>query len=243
VTESTQQTQPTPLIQVFTNFDRIGKRIISNSEITRDSVQSWNSRVRLQLSKLLGPDGPHIVEFAELPRRLSAEEARAILEKRLAHLGRIASALEVVVQTTASGSPQERRVFIGHGRSPLWRELKDFLADRLKLPWEEFNRTPVAGIATSARLDAMLSQSRFAFLVMTAEEERGDATLHARDNVIHEVGLFQGRLGFKSAIVLLEDGCAEISNIVGLTQIRFPRDDISARFEEVRAVLEREGMV
>ena len=29
----------------------------------------------------------------------------------------------------------------------------------------------------------------------------------ARMNVIHEVGLFQGRLGFERAIVLLEEGC------------------------------------
>src|SRR5438045_2725225 len=33
-------------------------------------------------------------------------------------------------------------VFIGHGRSPLWRELKDFIQDRLQLPWDEFNRVP-----------------------------------------------------------------------------------------------------
>jgi predicted nucleotide-binding protein len=184
---------------------------------------------------------PLIKEFAEIPGRLASGEARALLEKRLAHLTRIVSSLEHVVQATAS-SPSEGRVFIGHGRSHLWRELKDFISDRLQLRWEEFNRTPVAGFSTSERLETMLSQSTFAFLIMTAEEERSDAKLHARDNVIHEVGLFQGRLGFKRAIVLLEEGCAEFSNIVGLTQIRFPAGDISARFEEVRAVLEREGM-
>jgi hypothetical protein len=35
----------------------------------------------------------------------------------------------------------------------------------------------------------------------------------------HEVGLFQGRLGFEKAIVLLEDGCEEFSNIKGLVQM------------------------
>jgi len=69
----------------------------------------------------------------------------------------------------------------------------------------------------------MLSQAAFAFLVLTAEEERGDGTLHACPNVIHEVGLFQGRLGLHRAIVMLEEGCSEFSNIIGLSQVRFPQ--------------------
>ena len=58
-----------------------------------------------------------------------------------------------------------------------------------------------------------------------------------------EVGLFQGRLGLRRAIVLLKEGCSEFSNIIGLSQIRFPRGDIAARFEEIRRVLEREGLL
>jgi predicted nucleotide-binding protein len=78
---------------------------------------------------------------------------------------------------------------------------------------------------------------------MTAEDEHADATRHARENVVHEAGLFQGRLGFRRAIILLEEGCAEFSNIVGLSQIRFPKGNIRACFEDVRAVLEREGLL
>jgi predicted nucleotide-binding protein with TIR-like domain len=137
----------------------------------------------------------------------------------------------------------KQRIFIGHGRSPLWRELKDFIQDRLRLQWEEFNREPAAGYTTLERLESMLSKSAFAFLVMTAEEEHADSAIHARPNVIHEIGLFQGRLGPRRAIVLLEEGCSEFSNISGLGQIRFPKGDIAARFDEVRRVLEGEGLL
>ena len=133
-------------------------------------------------------------------------------------------------------------IFIGHGRSHHWRELKDFVSDRLGLPWDEFNRVPVAGVTNITRLAQMLEQASFAFLVMTAEDEQADGNHHARMNVIHEVGLFQGRLGFERAIVLLEEGCEEFSNIQGLGQIRFPKGRISAIFEDIRAVLEREGI-
>ena len=82
-----------------------------------------------------------------------------------------------------------------------------------------------------------------AFLVMTAEDEHTDSTLHARENVIHEAGLFQGRLGFERAIILLEEGCQEFSNIHGLGQIRFPKGNIKAAFEDIREVLEREVII
>ena len=134
-------------------------------------------------------------------------------------------------------------VFIGHGRDGAWRELKDFVQDRVRLPWDEFNRVPVAGVTNIARLSEMLDASSIAFLVMTAEDEMADGTAQARMNVIHEAGLFQGRLGFSRAIVMLEEGCAEFSNVAGLGQIRFPRGNISAAFEEVRRVLEREGLI
>jgi len=134
-------------------------------------------------------------------------------------------------------------IFIGHGRSLLWKDLKDFIQDRLHLPWDEFNRLPIAGVTNIARLSEMLDSAAIAFLVMTAEDEQADGNKRARMNVIHEAGLFQGRLGFTRAIVLLEDGCEEFSNIHGLGQIRFPKGNIKAAFEEIRQVLEREGII
>jgi len=135
------------------------------------------------------------------------------------------------------------KIFIGHGRSGQWRILKDFIKDRLGLEYDEFNRVSVAGIGTQERLSEMLSDCGFAFLVLTAEDIHEGETLHARENVVHEAGLFQGKLGWRKAIVLLEEGCEEFSNISGLGQIRFPKDDIGARFEEIRAVLEREKLL
>jgi predicted nucleotide-binding protein len=145
---------------------------------------------------------------------------------------------------SATGQPKiGGKIFIGHGRSNAWRDLKDLLHERLRLEWDEFNRESAAGFTTVARLEAMLDEASFAFLVMTAEDVYQDETLHARENVIHEAGLFQGKLGFKKAIILLEEGCAKFSNIEGLTYIHFPKDNIRAASEEIRRVLEREGIL
>ena len=171
----------------------------------------------------------HAFEICERASELSTRMANHLQRKATANMkgtGRI-----------------ESNVVIGHGRSQDWRALKDFLQDRLKLKCDEFNRIPVAGLSTVTRLSQMLDSAAFAFLVMTPEDEMEDGTFHPRMNVVHESGLFQGRLGFTKAIIVLEDGCAQFSNVEGLGQIRYPKNRISACFEEVRAVLEREGLI
>jgi predicted nucleotide-binding protein len=89
----------------------------------------------------------------------------------------------------------------------------------------------------------MMQSSSMAFLVCTAEDEREPGVFHARENVIHEAGLFQGRLSFERAIIMLEEDCKGFSNIEGLTVIYFPSNDIAASFEKVRGVLQREGFL
>lgn len=135
------------------------------------------------------------------------------------------------------------KIFIGHGRSPVWLRLDKFLRETLGLQTDEFETLSPAGLSHTERLRQMMDGACFAFLVMTGDEEHADGTRHARESVIHEVGLFQGRLGFERAIVMLEEGCQEFLNIVGHGQIRFPRGDIQARYEEVRKVLQRERLI
>ena len=137
---------------------------------------------------------------------------------------------------------ENKKYFIGHGGSSEWLKLKDFLENTLKLPYEEFNRIPQAGKITSLRLKEMLESCCMAFLIMTGEDEHTDGTLHARENVIHEIGLFHAQLGYEKAIILLEEGCEIFSNIHGITYIPFPKGKIDAAFEKIRGVLERESI-
>lgn len=199
---------------------------------------SFSSRDSLAVSQGLRV-APHQHVYAQITVILAAvkaaEELAKLIDQARAHLARRA--------VSGPRPTLGNRVFIGHGRSPVWRELKDFVQDRLHLPWDEFERTPTAGIARTERMQEMLESAGMAFLVLTAEDERADGALQARQNVIHEVGLFQARLGVRRAVIMLEEGCEEFSNVHGLGQIRFPRGNIGAVFEKVRAVLEREGLI
>lgn len=75
---------------------------------------------------------------------------------------------------------------------------------------------------------------------MTGEDQTATGELNARQNVVHEVGLFQGALGFNRAIVLLEDGCTEFSNLSGIQQTRFTAGGIRETYGDVLATLRRE---
>lgn len=131
-------------------------------------------------------------------------------------------------------------VFIGHGKSPLWRDLKDHLQDKHSIRAEAYETGARAGHTIRDILQELVSKSSFALLVLTAEDALADGTYHARQNVIHETGLFQGKLGFSRAIVLLEEGAEEFSNIHGIQQIRFSKGNIKETFGEVVATIRRE---
>ena len=166
----------------------------------------------------------------EAPARPPIESVFAVFEKHLDD-SLIPEPPPTVVRPT---------IFIGHGGSPLWRDLKDHLHEKHGLSVQAYEIGARAGHTIRDILEDMLKKSSFAILVMTGEDQSSDGQLRARQNVVHEAGLFQGRLGFNRAIVLLEEGTEEFSNIHGLDQIRFSRGNIKEAFGDVLAILRRE---
>lgn len=239
------QPEPPPepsTLAILREFVQRGHRFAADSDVPVGKVRMWSGTVRAQLRKLFGPESDTFALWPTADTPFPPGRARETLLERVAQLGRLIDGISTAASSALSPSGGHR-VFIGHGRSPLWRELKDFIQERLGLSWDEFNREAVAGVATTERLTQMLNSASFAFLVMTAEDEHADSTIHARENVVHELGLFQGKLSMRRAIILLEQGCEVFSNVHGLSYIPFPRGHIAASFEEIRRVLERERLI
>jgi len=234
---SEEQTVVLKLDQSFEEFtpekqDNLLK-VIRNLVITSTTADDEKSDIKIDSIRR----GSTIVEL-----RLTPEQAGLLwVASRNGALGDF-DVLDLKIKDDFKKVEHSPRIFIGHGRSFVWRDLKDFLVDKLNLQYEEFNRESAVGIAISERLSSMLDSCCFAFLVLTAEDLHSDGTIHARENVVHEVGLFQGKYGVRKAIVLLEEGCSEFSTITGLGQIRFPKGQVIAKSEEIRAVLKREGL-
>lgn len=222
-----------------------------HGRIQKASVPSANSIAhKMQPGSLVSRDSTALSQGWRVPPHIQVQVAAMgglavfrMLENLREEAEGLASHLERMSHLRSERRVAGSHVFIGHGRSPAWRELEGFIRGRLHLEPDEFNRVSTAGVTNVARLSEMLDAAGFAFFIMTAEDEQADGTKRARQNVIHEAGLFQGRLGFSKAIVLLEEGCEDFSNIAGLVHIPFPPGRISAAFEDIRRVLEREGLL
>ena len=139
-----------------------------------------------------------------------------------------------------AGMLKDELIFIGHGRSPQWRDLKDHLSDQHHYRIEAYETGIRTGQSILNILDEMASKSSLAILIMTGEDRDEAGILKARPNVIHETGLFHGRLGFNKTIILLEEGTEEFTNISGIQQIRYSPGNIKETFGDVLAVLKRE---
>jgi predicted nucleotide-binding protein len=137
-------------------------------------------------------------------------------------------------------------VFIGHGCSMAWRDLKDHVHELHGYAVEAYETGARAGHTIRDVLDGMASRATFAVLVMTGEdfvdagEEEAGPEMRARQNVVHEVGLFQGRLGWDRVVVTIEEGVEPFSNLQGINQLRFGKENIREVFGDVLATLRRE---
>jgi Predicted nucleotide-binding protein containing TIR-like domain len=178
------------------------------------------------------------------------EQAEVILESMIQEVEEYWSDEHQVVpglpERTESGGNLTRVVpciFVGHGQSKLWARLKIFLEDDLALKTITYESESRVGESIVPILEKMLNQVDFAVLVLTAEDETAVGAKRARQNVVHEAGLFQGKLGFKRAVILRQEGLEDFSNVAGLQYIPFTDDKIEQTFYELQRVLKREGVM
>ncbi|MBI9055995.1 MAG: nucleotide-binding protein [Bacteroidales bacterium] len=135
------------------------------------------------------------------------------------------------------------KVFIGHGRSQLWARVQLFLQDDFKLETLTFESESRTSETIVNILEGFLDDASFAILIMTAEDETSEGTIRARQNVIHEAGLFQGRLGFDRVVILKQSETEEFSNIAGLQYIPFTGENIEQCFYELQRKLKKSGII
>lgn len=181
----------------------------------------------------------------ELGVRLGVDLARAKLRSVGAEsYGQFAELTSdfVARRTFPRTTDWQPKVFIGHGRDNCWRAVKDFLEDECDVAVSAFESESRGGYGIDRVLMTCLDECSMAVCILTAEDEMAGPTMRARQNVVHEVGLCQGRYGPERVALLVEEGVEEFSNLSGLVQLRFPRGRVDAAFHELHRMLKREGL-
>lgn len=129
------------------------------------------------------------------------------------------------------------RVFISHGHNELLKlKLKDFVQNQLHREPLILNEMPNNGLTVVEKLEQASSLCNVAIVLLTKDDETKDGGMRARQNVIHEIGFFQGKYGRRKVILLCEHGVEIFSNISGILRIEFT----TSHFEEIYENLRRE---
>jgi len=228
------------------------------TSLKEEKVDQWSRRVHVTLSNWgRGGDANRFsgAYYATVPG-----EERFNLGKKIEARWRVLKALRDDIaehpefwetQLAPRETPQVPRVqmsksdkvFLGHGGNPLWSKIHIHLKDELHLDVQAWESESRASRYPLDVLKQLLDSCTFAVLVQTGEDTTSDGNVRARQNVIHEIGLFQGRLGFEKVALVEQEGIESFSNIHGLQVIRFPGQRIEAAYYELDRMLVREKLI
>jgi predicted nucleotide-binding protein len=138
-----------------------------------------------------------------------------------------------------ASSELRRRIFLSHGHSEVLRlRLKDFLQSRLKLEAIVLQDLPSSGLTVVEKLERAAERCFFAIILMTRDDEQAGGSHRARQNVVHELGFFQGKYGRQNVVLLAERGVELFSNISGIIRLEFDPNHFEAVFDSLRQEIE-----
>src|ERR1039458_7812427 len=99
-----------------------------------------------------------------------------------------------------------QRVFITHGRSNYWRAVQTFIEKDIRLSTIELGQEANMGRTIIEKLIDNAERCNCAVIVMTGDDVLNEDEARVRENVMHEIGFFQGRYGRNFVVLLHEDG-------------------------------------
>ena len=131
-----------------------------------------------------------------------------------------------------------RRVFVSHGHDPVWHAVQQFIEKECqpKLPTLELAHEASKGRTVIEKLDGESQNCSYAVILMTGEDIAGDE-MRARENVIHEIGFFQGRYGRDRVCLLHEEDVNVPSNLSGIVYCPFPKGRVEAALIDLQREL------
>lgn len=130
-----------------------------------------------------------------------------------------------------------RRVFVTHGRSNDWRAIQAYIEKDVGLATIELAQEANLGRTIIEKLIDNAARCDSAVIVMTGDDVANEVEARVRENVMHEIGFFQGRYGRSFVVLLHEEGVNIPTNLSGVAYVPFPKGNIEAGFHVVQREL------
>jgi len=117
-----------------------------------------------------------------------------------------------------------------------WREIQPFIEKDVGLQTIELAQEANMGRTIIEKLIDNAARCDSAVIVMTGDDITNEDEARVRENVMHEIGFFQGCYGRNLVILLYEEGVNIPTNLAGVAYVPFPKGSIGS----VLHVLQRE---
>lgn len=206
-----------------------------NTYVDSDLFSKWYEKVKKFLKDSSNPDS--IVK----PNSFSKNYDIAKLQ-----IAKLKGILEYEQDTNVieRSNLRDFKIFIGHGHNMLWARLALYLLEELNIKSEYYESECRTGISIDETIDCFSKDSdiKFAILTLMKEDVTIDGHERARQNVIHELGIFRDKLGSKKVAIILEKGLEKPSNIDGIEYIEYSGDVCSVLFK-LEKMLKREKLI
>ncbi|MEV7847626.1 PfkB family carbohydrate kinase [Streptomyces cyaneofuscatus] len=134
-------------------------------------------------------------------------------------------------------------VLVAHDDGADLGSLRRFLQEDCHLPVHALARDASGGDEYARLMRQRLGRCGFAVCVLSASRLMAGGGRRASEDIVHQVGIFQGYYGFGRVAILAEEGCEAPSNIAGLIRLDFAPGRMDATFWELERMLVREGFV
>jgi Predicted nucleotide-binding protein containing TIR-like domain len=129
------------------------------------------------------------------------------------------------------------KIFVSHGTNLAWTKVQNYLEKFLSRKTIELAQNPSLGRTVITKLSDYADQCSHAVIIMTGDDALKKGGRRVRENVMHEIGYFQGRLGHERVILVREEGVSIPSNLGGVVYLQFKRGRISSVFKDLAAEL------
>jgi predicted nucleotide-binding protein len=122
------------------------------------------------------------------------------------------------------------RVFVFHGRNPLWKKVAEFVQTKLEIEAIALPVEDDGDVTDIDALDQVTEDASHAIVVLTADDDR--------EKALHAIGYFQGLYGPNNVLVLREAVVEEFTCVAGVIYLTFEGRDITSTVPAVAEEIE-----